>query len=83
LLDHAAVADTAVIGLPDEEWGRRVHAVVELRPDAAGVDRAVLDAHLRERIASHKRPKTYDFVARLPRDESDKIRRRLLVDERS
>jgi bile acid-coenzyme A ligase len=82
LLEHEAVADAAVVGLPDEDWGQRVHAVVELRPGAGpDVDRATLDRHLRERIASYKCPKTYDFVAALPRDESGKIRRRQLVEE--
>lgn len=82
LLEHPAVADVAVVGLPDDEWGRRVHAVVQLRAAAGAVDPSVFDAHLRDRVASYKRPKTYDFVPRLPRDESGKIRRRLLVEER-
>ena len=77
---HPAVRDVAVVGLTDEEWGKRVHAVVEL---AAGHDPerapAELDAHLRARLAAYKVPKTYEFVARMPRDESGKIRRQALV----
>ncbi len=80
---HPAVRDVAVVGLTDEEWGKRVHAVVELVP---GHDPerapAELDAHLRARLASYKIPKSYEFLARMPRDESGKIRRQALVHER-
>jgi bile acid-coenzyme A ligase len=80
LSEHTGIADVAVIGLPDEEWGKRVHAVVQ-----PGVELTVaeLDAHCRERLASYKVPKTWEFVETLPRDDTGKIRRAALVAERN
>jgi bile acid-coenzyme A ligase len=83
LLHHPAVQDVAVIGLPDDDLGKRVHAVIQpadQRRPPSGDD---LEAHCRERLARHKVPKSYEFVAVLPRDESGKIRRSSLVAERT
>lgn len=82
LSEHPGLADVAVIGVPDEEWGRRVHAVVEPRDPASPPAVGDLDAHVRERIAAWKAPKTYEFVAQLPRNEAGKIRRSALAAER-
>ncbi len=69
LLAHPKVRGACVVGLPDPEWGQRVVAAVEAdgRPDLAGF--------LRERLAGHKRPKAYHFVAALPRTPSGKVAR--------
>lgn len=83
LHDHPAIGDLAVIGVADDDWGRRVHAVIEptdpLNPPTA----TDLDAYVRERLTSYKVPKTYEFVTSLPRNEAGKIRRSSLVDERA
>lgn len=81
LSEHHEITDVAVIGLPDEEWGKRVHAVVQT--GSTELTAGDLDAHCRERLASYKVPKTWEFVAALPRDEAGKIRRSALVAERT
>jgi bile acid-coenzyme A ligase len=82
LTQHSAVRDAAVIGLKDDDLGRRVHAIVEL---AAGIDATVLpelDRHMRTLLAGYKVPRNYEVVAALPRDEAGKIRKSTLRDER-
>ena len=64
--------DCAVIGLPDEKWGERVTAVVQLRPGAA-VDPAELIAFVKERIGSVKAPKQVEVWADLPRSKVGKV----------
>ena len=82
LSDHPGVADVAVIGVPDEDWGRRVHAVVQ--PTDVGAPPSVeeLIAHARRSLASYKCPKTVEFVDELPRNQAGKIRRSDLLAER-
>jgi len=75
LSEHPGVADSAVIGMPDEEWGRRVHAIIQPLDAVNPPDVGTLDRHCRDRIASYKVPKTWEFVAELPRNEAGKIRR--------
>jgi long-chain acyl-CoA synthetase len=72
LYDHPAVLEAAVIGIPDESWGERVHAVVVLKP---GQDTSAeeLAAHCRERIAGYKVPRSMEFAEVLPKSGAGKI----------
>jgi long-chain acyl-CoA synthetase len=82
LQEHPAVADVAVFGIPDEEWGESVKAAVELRPGFApgpALEAEIL-AFGRERLARYKVPRSIDFEARLPRHESGKLYVRKLRD---
>lgn len=77
IFGHEAVADVAVIGIPDERWGESVKAVIVLKPGSAA-DADDIIAFARTRIAGFKVPKSIDFVPALPRNPSGKILRREL-----
>jgi long-chain acyl-CoA synthetase len=80
LLDHPSVGDAATIGIPDEEWGERVVAVVELQPGQEGTPdlAAELLEHCRARLAHFKCPQVVEFIDELPRQDNGKIYKRLL-----
>jgi bile acid-coenzyme A ligase len=79
LSEHPAVADVAVIGVPDDRWGRRVHAAVLPRNADHPPSMSDLDAYCRARLAGYKVPKTYEFLSEIPRNEAGKLLRRDLV----
>jgi fatty-acyl-CoA synthase/long-chain acyl-CoA synthetase len=74
---HPAVLDVAVFGVPDEEWGERVHAAVQLRP-AARASAEELTAFCRQRLAGYKVPREVTFHPEFPRDAAGKLLKRVL-----
>jgi long-chain acyl-CoA synthetase len=77
LLAHRGVAECAVVGVPDTEWGERVQAFV-VRADPA-LDAAALDRHVRASdLSPYQRPRAYAFVTELPRTPTNKVLRRAL-----
>jgi acyl-CoA synthetase (AMP-forming)/AMP-acid ligase II len=72
LMEHPAVRDCAVIGLPDDKWGERVTAVVQIQP-GQGAAADVLKAFVRERIGGVKTPKQIEIWPDLPRSRVGKV----------
>ncbi|HWS47918.1 MAG TPA: AMP-binding protein [Acidimicrobiia bacterium] len=77
---HPGVMDVAVFGIPDDEWGESVYAIVQ--PKAGGsLDVDELRAFAEPRLAHYKHPRAYEVRAELPRTDSGKLLKRVLRDE--
>lgn len=77
--DHPLVGSSCVIGLPDDDLGNKVHAIVQAKP---GLTEADLLAHLAERLVIYKRPRTIEFTDEPLRDDAGKVRRSQLREAR-
>jgi bile acid-coenzyme A ligase len=79
--EHPAVRSSAVIGLPDEELGNKIHAIVQ-PAEGAELTEDELRAHLAERLVRYKIPRTFEFTTEPLRDDAGKLRRSQLRAER-
>jgi long-chain acyl-CoA synthetase len=82
LCGHPKVGDVAVFGIPDEDWGEQVKAVIEPAPGAEAGPELAQDilAFCKQHLAAFKVPKTVDFMPQLPRDPNGKLYKRKLRD---
>ncbi|HEX5615578.1 MAG TPA: AMP-binding protein [Acidimicrobiia bacterium] len=80
LHSHPLVLDCAVFGIPDDEWGEAVHAIVQPKPGAA-LDLDEVRAFVEPQLGRYKRPRTYEMREELPRTDAGKLLKRVLRDE--
>jgi acyl-CoA synthetase (AMP-forming)/AMP-acid ligase II len=78
LRGHPAVAQAAVVGVPDAHWGEAVHAVVVLRTGSAPLENEVLREWCRQRLAGYKCPRAFSFVPELPLSGAGKVLKSVL-----
>lgn len=81
LLDHPSVAETAVIGIPDDDLGQRIVAYVVVQAGARQADEQALIEHGATALSAHKRPRQIRFVDSLPRNAMGKVQKQALLTE--
>ncbi len=79
IAQHPAVLETAVIGIPDDEWGESVKAYVVLKPGMTADEQEII-ATARAHLASYQKPRSVEFIAELPKAPTGKILKRTLRD---
>ena len=77
---HPGVLESAVFGIPDDQWGESVKAVVVMKPGEVATEREIIDTAARH-LASYQKPKSVDFVDSLPKAPTGKILKRVLRDQ--
>ncbi len=82
LFEYPAIADVVVVGLKDDHWGRRVHAIVEAKDKAHPPSAEDVIAFAKSHLAAYKVPKTVEFVDSIPRSAATKVNRGQLIAER-
>ncbi len=82
LMEHPKVADVAVIGVRDDEWGRRVHAIIQAASPDDPPSFDEVRAWAKERIAPYKVPKSIEVVDEIPRSAATKVNRGALLEAR-
>jgi len=81
LCEHPAIAEAAVVGVTDEHWGRRVHALVVVESNSEAPEIDDLRRYMSSRLVSYKTPKTYELCDQLEYTDVGKINRKLLTEK--
>ncbi len=77
LSDHPKVFDSAVIGIPDEQWGESLKAFIVLKPGCEATAQEIIE-YCKETLAHYKKPKIVEFISEMPRNPSGKLMKKLL-----